>query len=181
MMVVSVLAGIIYTTNIHHYITRGESTRVSRPNKACRARSTDPPIRTNEFQNKGQGVEVCMERKIGISDVNISFADGRITHESAQTSRFCEAGRPQGLRRNEKCRYGYRLEVLQCVLAFGVSLLVQPWWLRCKSTNDSKACQLERLETPGSVFLKLNEGSYSIRFSWTPSRMQIAMPGLVVL
>ena len=167
-MVVSMLARIIHATNVYHDITRGESTRVSCPDEACRARSTDPPTPTDQFQNKGRGVKVYMERKIGISDMKLSFVEV-IAYESAHTSRSCEAGRPQELRRNEKCRYGYRPEVLRCFPASGVSLLVRPWWLRCKSCNVSKARQLERLETPASVFLQLNGGSCSIWFSWTPS------------
>lgn len=65
-MVVSMLARIIHATNVHHDITRGESTRISCPDEACRARSTDPPTRTDQFQNKGRGVKVYMERQIGI-------------------------------------------------------------------------------------------------------------------
>jgi len=94
---------------------------------------------------------------------------GWITYESAQTSRFCEAGRRREVRRNKKCHYGYQSEGLRLLHAFGVSLLVRPWWSRCKSGSFSKACQAERDEVLGSVFLQLNEGSYSIRFSWTPS------------
>ena len=63
MMVVPMLARIIRATNVHYDITRGEDTRVSRPDKPCRARSTDPPTWTKQPRTKGREVKVCIERK----------------------------------------------------------------------------------------------------------------------
>ena len=74
-MVVSMLARIIHATNVYYDITRGEGTGVSCPDKACRARSTNPPTRTDQYQNRGRGVKVYMERKIGISDMKLSFVE----------------------------------------------------------------------------------------------------------
>ena len=113
MMVVSMLARKILSTDIHYDITRGENTRVSRPDKACRARSADPPTQTVQLPKEDGRLNMHRKGHRNLRcDSSFCYRNGRITYESAQTSRFCEAGRPQELRRSEKCRYGYQSEVL---------------------------------------------------------------------
>jgi len=45
MTFVSMLVRIICATNVHYIIARREGTGLSRPDKACRAQSTDSPVR----------------------------------------------------------------------------------------------------------------------------------------
>jgi hypothetical protein len=62
MMVVPMLSRIVYTANVYYDITCGENTRVSRPDKACRTRSSDPSMWTKELQDEDR--ERAQSKKI---------------------------------------------------------------------------------------------------------------------